>query len=76
MFDKWALIAYEDRGLGVFAASELLARGDAPTDVALERRVKQGQKNYRDKLLMIVRAPFKKHLHEIPWRGDYSVVVK
>lgn len=76
MFTSWALIAYEDRGLGVHAAGELLARGDTPADVALEKRVKQGQKRYEKQMLMIVRAPFKKHLREIPWRGDYSVVVK
>lgn len=76
MFSSWALVAYEDRGLGVFAAVEMIEHGHSPADLSLIKRVAQGQKKREEQTLLVVRAPFKKHMHAIEWRGDYSVVVK
>jgi len=76
MFATWALLAYEDHGLGVFAAVEMIEHGRTPADLALQKRVVQGQKKRKEQTLLIMRAPFKRHIHAIEWRADYSVVVK
>ena len=63
------------RPRGVRRGRSARSRGQPP-DLALQKRVKQGQKKHEKQQLLIVRTPFKKHLHEIRWRADYSVVVR
>lgn len=68
MFAAWALIAYEDKGMGVLAAVEVIARGDKPIELTMQKRIKQGQKKHEHQELLIVQIPFKPHRYQIQWR--------